>query len=280
MAARRALAKYVSADGEGLIALLTDSPWWNPLQLEHLLAAVHLGVTTESPRIEEFGAFVQSLNHSESLSVRSIAKRICDEQGWPWEDVTTASAQPVILLPSYASTLREAEMVIGGDTTLAWDLHQELIQPLLSHGLDEDRLRSEFDAVYWALEREYPWADDGRLRNWMKLLLTRFWLNPTSDYRSRSSDAGLGGSRSPRKSHLAGRSDMTRSTLSTTVGLSFTKPRNVHWNSKQWNGVSRTTTEKLGFKGQTPASGATTRTRFTACHLSASERGLCDRNGS
>ena len=178
VAARRALAKYLSADGKGLIALLTDSPWWNPLQLEHLLAAVHLGVTTGSPRIAELGAFVQSLNHSESLSVRSIAKRLCDEQGWAWEDVTTASAQPVILLPSYTSTLREAEMVIGGDTTIAWDLHQELIQPLLSRGLDEDELRSEFEGVYWAVEREYPWADDGRLQNWMKLLLTRFWLNP------------------------------------------------------------------------------------------------------
>ena len=48
----------------------------------------------------------------------------------------------------------------------------------MARGLDEDELRSEFERVYWAVEREYPWADDGRLQNWMKLLLTRFWLNP------------------------------------------------------------------------------------------------------
>ena len=69
-------------------------------------------------------------------------------------------------------------MIIGGDTAMAWDLHQDLIRPLLARGLDEDELHSEFERVYWAVKREYPWADDGRLQNWMKLLLTRFWLNP------------------------------------------------------------------------------------------------------
>ena len=178
VAARRALARYLSAEGRGLIALLTDSPWWNPIQLEHLLVAVHLGMVTGSPRVKELRVLIESLNRSESLSVRSIAKRICDEQSWAWEDVTTAPAQPVILLPSYTSTLRDAEMVIGGDTAMAWNLHQRLIRPLLARGLDEDELRSEFERMYWAVEREYPWADDGRLRNWMKLLLTRFWLKP------------------------------------------------------------------------------------------------------
>ena len=85
VAARRALAKYLSADGKGLIALLTGRPWWNPLQLEHLLAAVHVGVDNGSPHIADLREFVESLNHSESLAVRSVAKRICDKQGWVWK---------------------------------------------------------------------------------------------------------------------------------------------------------------------------------------------------
>ena len=178
VAARRTLAKYLSVNGKGLIALLTDQPWWNPLQLEHLLTAVHIGVASGSPHIADLREFVESLNHSESLAVRSIAKRICDEQGWVWKNVTTASVHPVILLASDPTTHHEAEMVLGGDTTIAWDLHQALIQPLRQAGLDEKELRSEFDRVYRVLEGEYPWADDERLRRWMRRLLARFWLGP------------------------------------------------------------------------------------------------------
>ena len=178
VAARRVLAKYLSANGKGLIALLTDPPWWNPLQLEHLLAAVHVGVASGSPDIADLREFVESLNHSESLAVRSIAKRICDEQGWVWKGVATASSQPVILLDSAPIPRRDAEMLLGGDTTIAWDLHQVIIQSLIGAGLDEKELRSEFDRMYWALERKYPWANDTRLNRWMSQLLARFWLNP------------------------------------------------------------------------------------------------------
>ena len=178
VAARRALTKYVSASGKGVVALLIDQPWWNPLQLEHLLAAIHVGVANGSLQIADLREFFESLNDSKSLAVRSIAKRICDEQGWVWEDVTTAPAQPVILLPIYPSTLREADMVLGGETTIAWQYQQALIQPLLTHGLDVDELRSEFEGVYRALESEYPWADDIRLQRWMSLLLVRSWLKP------------------------------------------------------------------------------------------------------
>ena len=178
VAARRTLAKSLSSSGEGLISLLTDRPWWNPLQLEHLLTAVHVGVASGSPHIGDLREFVKGLNHSESLAVRSVAKRICDKQGWVWEDVTGASAHPVILLASNPSTHQETEMVLGGDTTTAWNLHQLLIQSLLLAGLDENELRSEFDRVYWALEREYPWASDTRLKRWMSRLLARFWFSP------------------------------------------------------------------------------------------------------
>ena len=177
-AARRALAKYLSAHGKGFVTLITGSPWWNPLQLEHLLATVHLGMALGAPRIDDLRGFVEGLKHSESLSVRSIAKRICDGQRWVWEDVTTASPQPIILMPSYPSTLQEAEMVIGGETTIAWDLHQALIRPLLAQGLDVDELRSEFERLYWALGSDYPWTSNAKLQHWVRQFLTNFWLNP------------------------------------------------------------------------------------------------------
>ena len=178
VAARRVLAKYLSANEKGLTALLTDQPWWNPLQLEHIVAAVHAGLTSGSPYIADLRKFVEGLNHSESLAVRSVAKRICDEQGWGWEDITKASSQPVILLASDPIPRREAELVLGGYTTTAWNLYQSLIQSLLNAGLDENELRSEFDQMYWALQREYPWANDTRLKRWMSQLLARFWLSP------------------------------------------------------------------------------------------------------
>ena len=179
VAARRVLAKYLSMDERGLSALLTDAPPWSPLQLEHLLAAVHLGMSFGSVRIEGLRDFTEDLKHSESLSVRSVAKRICDGQGWSWEDVTTASARPVILMPNYSSRSEEAEMMIGGETAIAWDSHEALIRPLLAYGLDVEELRSEFEGIYWKLKNEYPWTDDGRLQHWAKQFGTNFYLIPT-----------------------------------------------------------------------------------------------------
>ena len=61
------LAKYLSADGKGFLALLTDDSWLNPLQLEHLLVAIHIGVSKGVPRTADLRNFVESLNQSESL---------------------------------------------------------------------------------------------------------------------------------------------------------------------------------------------------------------------
>ena len=69
-------------------------------------------------------------------------------------------------------------MLVGGDATDAWELHQALIAPLRWAGLDEDELRSEFEASYRLLKGAYPWSDQERLRRWMNALLVRFWLSP------------------------------------------------------------------------------------------------------
>lgn len=174
-AARRALTQYVSKNGKGLLALLTARPWWNPFQLEHILAAVHVGMARGSRHFADLREFVESLNHSESLGIRSIAKRICDEQGWVWEDVTTDSARPVILLANNPSTLHPGGTALGGDTETAWNIHQRLIQPLIRAGQDDNELLSEFKSVYWALEEKYPWANYGRLKHWMMALLVGIW---------------------------------------------------------------------------------------------------------
>ena len=176
MAARRALAKYLSIHERAFTTLFNSSPSWGPLHLEHLLATVHLGMSLGSRRMDDLRGVVEELKHSESLAVRSIAKRICDGQGWIWEDVRTASPQPIILMPSLPSSLHEAEMVIGGETTIAWNLHQALIEPLIARGLDGDELRSEFERSYWELKGEYPWSDEGRVQQWVRQLLTNFWL--------------------------------------------------------------------------------------------------------
>lgn len=177
VAARRALTKYLSADGKGLIGLPNDPPWWNPLQLEHLLATLHVGVVSGSTDIGELREFVETLNYSTSLAVRSVAKRICDEQGWVWSDITTAEVQPVIRVGRAPSTRHENGMVLGDEPTIGWRVHQRLIAPLLHAGVDADELWSEFYRAYWALEGQYPWADEKRLDGWKRRLLTRFWIN-------------------------------------------------------------------------------------------------------
>ena len=178
VAARRAVAKYLPANGKGLTALLTDRCWGNPLQLEHLLAAVHVGAASASTYIDDLRELVEGLNQSRSLAVRSVAKRICEERGWVWEEITTISLPPVIILGRRPSSRGDVGMVLGDDTTTAWNLHQRLVRPLISVGQDPDELRSEFDRVYWKLEEEYPWANEERLKRWKDRLLTQFWITP------------------------------------------------------------------------------------------------------
>jgi len=181
VAARLVLARYFAADGKGLVALLTDQPWWNVIQLEHLLAVVHVGARAPSPNIAPLRTWIEGLNRSESLAVRGIAKRIADEQGWVWRDITNESAQPVILLASAPAPHSETEMLLDGDVTIGWDLHQALIRPLVRAGLDVHELRSEFAHAYSGLVREYPWADDDRLKRWMSSFLAQRWLNPRAN---------------------------------------------------------------------------------------------------
>jgi hypothetical protein len=178
VSARRVLAQYVAGGGKGLTALLADAREWDPVQLEHILAAVHVGSRSHASSLGELRTWIEGLNASESLGLRSIAKRICDEQRWDWRDITTQPNQPVILLTRSDDNEREIPMLVDGDVTVAWRLYRVLFAPLEEAGLDRQELRSEFERVYRALEKAYVWTDDERMKRWMKMLSARFWLHP------------------------------------------------------------------------------------------------------
>jgi hypothetical protein len=144
-AARRVLGRYVAVDGRALVSLLAEPEWWNPFQLEHLLIAVHMGSGAPSPRFAPLKAWIEGLSQSESLAVRSIARRIVDAQGWTWQDVSTEPAAPVILLAPGTAPVREAGMLLGGDVLVAWELHRMLIE-LLERGIIDSMLHD------WAQE--------------------------------------------------------------------------------------------------------------------------------
>jgi hypothetical protein len=177
VAARRALAIYFSEGGDGFGWLFNEEHNWDPVQLERLLVALHVGLSRRSAGIEGLRSSVQALNRSESLAVRSIAKRICKQQNWSWEDITNASARRVILLTRDPDE-RHEEGVVGNDVTAAWELHQLIFRQLERAGLDRHELRSEFEHVYRGVERDYPWADKERLDRWLDRLHVRFWLKP------------------------------------------------------------------------------------------------------
>ncbi len=86
----------------------------------------------------------------------------------------------ILLSESLASPIdyEEARMLIGGDIATALKLHSNIFASLEKAGLDADELRSEFYRFFREIEKDYSWADENRLKRWMKLVLARHWLNP------------------------------------------------------------------------------------------------------
>ena len=180
VATRRVLAQYFATDGRGIVAMMTGDPWWDPCQLEHILVAVHVGSRSGLANLDRLQNWIENLNASESLAVRSIAKRICEEQKWHWEEIATRPTQPVILLPGSPALERDVDLLLGGDgdVEIAWTLFGAMIATFAQPGLDKRELRSEFEREYLAIQKRYHWADDEHLKRWINLVLTRVWLNP------------------------------------------------------------------------------------------------------
>ncbi|MDL2123426.1 MAG: hypothetical protein LWX51_10145 [Deltaproteobacteria bacterium] len=181
VAARMALTRYVSTDGNGFVALIRCEPCWDSVQLEHILASLHVGSRSSNVAMSSLRDWILNLNDHESIAIRGIARRLSEEQGWPWEEINSQVKPPVILLSeSLASPIdyEEARLLIGGDIATALQLHRNIFARLERTGLDADELRSEFYRIFREIEKDYSWADENRLKRWMKLVLARHWLNP------------------------------------------------------------------------------------------------------
>jgi len=181
VAARKALSQYVSTDGNRFVALVKGEPCWDSVQLEHILVSLHVGSHSSNVTMDSIQDWILNLNIHESIAVRGIARRLCEEQSWPWKEINDQAKQPVILLSeSLASPTdyEEARMLVGGDIATALLLHRNIFARLEKAGLDADELRSEFYQLFREIEKDYSWTDENRLKRWMKLVLAKHWLNP------------------------------------------------------------------------------------------------------
>lgn len=181
VASRRALANYISHDGSAVFdILLASDDWPIATQLEHVLAAVHAGSDSNSTALRRLRKRAVELNVNESIAVRGIARRICEQQGWHWEEVVDHRHDAPIILPSsdvIGAAIDEAQMLVGGDLAAAAKLHHGAFKILEGYGIDRDELRSEFARDYWTLEQKFYWSDARRLDQWLRMALTSFWLN-------------------------------------------------------------------------------------------------------
>ncbi len=181
VAARRALAKYALADGRGLVDLIVGEPAWDGVQFEHLLAVVHLGLhgAPDGP-LKTLQKQIVDLNRHDSVAVRAIARRICVEQGWQWQEVRDMPTPVCVLVPSKISSHidnEEGRTLVGTDPQTALELHRSLIKALEASGNDAQELRSDFRRIYDDVSSDYLWMDDEYLARWRRLLLARFWLH-------------------------------------------------------------------------------------------------------
>ena len=179
VAARRALCRYAAIDGKGLVAIFRGEPCWDSVQLEHILACLHVGSHSSKVAMNRLRDWILNLNQHESIAVRGIGRRICEEQGWPWKEIRNQAKHPVILLSEGLSSptdYNEARMLVGGDIATALLLHRRIFGWLERAGLDADELKSEFYRLFREIEKNYNWADANRLERWIKLVLARFWL--------------------------------------------------------------------------------------------------------
>ena len=181
VAARKALSRHATTDGDGFATLLRGEPCWDSVQLEHILVSLHVGSCTSNAVVNSLRDWIMNLNEHESIAVRSIARRLCEEQGWPWKEIANQPVRPVIFMSESlagSTDYKEARMLVGGDVSTALLLHRIIFASLERAGLDPDELRSEFYQLFRQVERAYNWVDENRLIRWMRLVLAKFWVNP------------------------------------------------------------------------------------------------------
>lgn len=178
VAARRALAEYVISSGNAETVWQAAESVADSVQWEHVLIALQVAATTEVDSIGAVESQIRGCNRHESVAVRSVAKRICQQVGWEWTEVTDDPPLPQILLPQADLTsvlYDEARQLVGGGPTIAANLYKGVFAGLI--GGDSEDAQSELLQLYERIDRDYHWADDKRFKRWMKLALVVCWLS-------------------------------------------------------------------------------------------------------
>jgi hypothetical protein len=178
VAARRALAKYVILSGNAEAVWHAAESVADSVQWEHVLIALQVAAATEPDSIRAVESRIRACNLHESVAVRSVAKRICQDEGWEWTEVTDDPPYAQILLPQANLTsvpYDEARKLVAGGPTVAANLYKGVFAGLVDG--DSEEAQSELLQLYERIDRNYNWADDSRFKQWMRLALAKFWLS-------------------------------------------------------------------------------------------------------
>ena len=179
VAARVALTIYADSDGTGIVPILRGEISSNVVQLEYLLACVHVGCRNDKSQLRILEREITNLNKHQSIAVRAIARRICEEQGWEWQEIRTMRTDgKVIITPKpTGKTVQEARMVLGRDAEFELSAYSKFFELLEKAGNDRAELDSEFVRIFHDVEKRYLWADEARFKRWLNLVHARFWLS-------------------------------------------------------------------------------------------------------
>lgn len=177
LAARRILAKYAATDGNNFLEIVKKDAIWNTIQLEHILICLHISSKLNKSAIDNLKIQILSLNNHNSVGVRCVARRICEEQRWPWKEIDNLNEKSIIIQPDsldIPDNYREASLMMDGGISVAYILHKKIFSKLEEFGVDIETLRSEFYRYYREIRSEYKWKNDDRINLWKRAFLTNF----------------------------------------------------------------------------------------------------------
>jgi len=177
--ARRALARYVISSGDATKVWQAAEVCAGPTQWEHVLIAIHLAAIECPESIRALEARIREFNCHESLATRSVARRICEEQGWDWTEITNERAYPQIILPNSnltAVSIEETDRLVDAGPAVTAMLYGGVFQAL--DQLDSDDAQSELLRLYHEIERKHPWSEKNRFEGWMNRTRGRLYTKP------------------------------------------------------------------------------------------------------
>jgi hypothetical protein len=181
VAARRCLCRYGASGGSALATVLRAKPCWDSVQLEHLLATVHVASLRHADFVRPLHDYLRSLNGHQSVSVRSVARRICDHQGWGWTEIRDLEQPARVLIAPAVETVPTsydvARSLVGGNSAIAAQLYRHVFELVRRGGADPEMLWFEYARLFDEVERSYLWSNDERLKGWMQRANAKHWLH-------------------------------------------------------------------------------------------------------